>query len=50
MDDRSVCTPLNAESDAESNTFSAPNAASVTVADKVINTKLDSSQVKGELV
>ncbi|XP_034726043.1 zinc finger matrin-type protein 1 isoform X1 [Etheostoma cragini] len=47
MDGRSVCTPLLAESDAQNNTTSTPNAASVTDADKVINTKIDSTQVKG---
>lgn len=48
MDDTSVCTPLLAESDAQNNTASPPNAASVTDADKVINTKTDSTQVEGE--
>lgn len=48
MDDRSVCTPQFAESDSPNNTTSAPNAASVTDADKVINTKIDSTQVQGE--
>ncbi|XP_044023271.1 zinc finger matrin-type protein 1 [Siniperca chuatsi] len=48
MDDRSVCTPQLAESDAQNNTTSTPNAASVTDADKVINTKLDSTQVEGD--
>ncbi|XP_070702752.1 zinc finger matrin-type protein 1 [Pempheris klunzingeri] len=48
MDDTSVCAPLLAESDAQNNTTSTPNAASVTDADKVINTKIDSAQVEGE--
>ncbi|XP_059184563.1 zinc finger matrin-type protein 1 [Centropristis striata] len=48
MDDTSVCTLLLAESDAQNNTSSTPNAASVTDAEKVINTKIDSSQVEGD--
>ncbi|XP_049430608.1 zinc finger matrin-type protein 1 [Epinephelus fuscoguttatus] len=48
MDDRSVCTLQLAESDAQYNTTSAPNAASVTDADTVINTKIDSTQVEGD--
>lgn len=48
MDDRSVCTPHIAESDAQNNTISTPIAASATDADKVINTKIDSTQVEGE--
>lgn len=48
MDDRSVCAPLLAESDAQNNTTSAPHAASLTDADTVINTKIDSTQVEGE--
>lgn len=48
MDAQSVCTPQLAESDAEKNTTSTPNAASVTDADIVINTKIDSAQVEGE--
>ncbi|XP_034442436.1 zinc finger matrin-type protein 1 isoform X1 [Hippoglossus hippoglossus] len=48
MDDRSVCSPQLAKSDALNNTTSFPNAASVIDADKVINTKLDSSQVQGD--
>nr|XP_019941916.1 PREDICTED: zinc finger matrin-type protein 1-like [Paralichthys olivaceus] len=48
MDDRSVYPPQLAEPDALNNTTSFPNAASVTDADKVINTKLDSSQVEGD--
>lgn len=48
MDDTSVCTPLPAESDSQNNTTSTPNVASVTDADKVINTKIDSTQVEGE--
>lgn len=48
MDDTSVCTPLPAESDSQNNTSSTPNVASVTDADKVINTKIDSTQVEGE--
>ncbi|XP_030274340.1 zinc finger matrin-type protein 1 isoform X1 [Sparus aurata] len=48
MDDRSVCTPLLAESDAQHNTTSTPHAASVPDADKVINTKIDSTQVEGD--
>ncbi|XP_068450657.1 zinc finger matrin-type protein 1 [Clinocottus analis] len=48
MDDRSVCTPLLAESDTHHNTTSTPNAASVTDADKVINTQIDSTQVEGD--
>lgn len=50
MDDTSVCAPLLAEPDAQNNTTSTPNAASVTDADKVINTKIDSTQVEGELL
>ncbi|XP_069568567.1 zinc finger matrin-type protein 1 [Brachyistius frenatus] len=49
MDDTRVCTLLTAESDAQNNTTSTPNAASVTDADKVINTKLDSTQVEDNL-
>lgn len=49
MDDTSGCTSLSAESDAQKNTTSTPNAASVTDADKVINNKIDSTQVEGEL-
>ena len=48
MADRSVCTPLLAESDAQNNKTSTPHAASATDADKVINTKIDSTQVEGE--
>ncbi|XP_042262149.1 zinc finger matrin-type protein 1-like isoform X2 [Thunnus maccoyii] len=48
MDDRSVCTPHFAESDAQNNTTSTPIAASATDADKVINTKIDSTQVEGD--
>ncbi|XP_037304134.2 zinc finger matrin-type protein 1 isoform X1 [Pungitius pungitius] len=48
MDDRSVCTPLPAESDTQNTYASSPNAASVTNADKVINTKIDSTQVEGD--
>lgn len=48
MDDRSVCTPLLAESDTQNTTASSPNAASVTNAGKVINTQIDSTQVEGE--
>lgn len=48
MDDRHVCTPLLAEAGAQNNTTSTPNAASATDADKVINTKIDSTQVEGE--
>ena len=48
MGDRSFCSPQLANSDALNNTTSFPNAASVIDADKVINTKLDSSQVEGE--
>ncbi|XP_028261300.1 zinc finger matrin-type protein 1 [Parambassis ranga] len=48
MDDMSVCSPLTAESDALNNTTSTPYAASITDADKVINTKIDSSQVEGD--
>ncbi|XP_038552333.1 zinc finger matrin-type protein 1 [Micropterus salmoides] len=48
MDDTSVCTPLFAESDAQNDTTSTPNAASLTDADKVINTKVDSTQVEGD--
>uniref|UniRef100_A0A3Q3N797 Zinc finger matrin-type 1 n=1 Tax=Mastacembelus armatus TaxID=205130 RepID=A0A3Q3N797_9TELE len=49
MDGRSVCPPLFAESDSQNNTTSTPNAASVTDADTVINTKTDSNQVEGDL-
>lgn len=48
MDDRRVCAPLLAESDAQNNTTSAPHAASVIDADKVINTNIDNTQVEGE--
>lgn len=48
MDGRSVCAPLLAESDAQNYTTSTPHAASVTDADKVINTNIDSTQVEGE--
>ncbi|XP_040015048.1 zinc finger matrin-type protein 1 isoform X3 [Xiphias gladius] len=48
MDDTIVCSPQLAESDAQNNTTSTPNAASVTDADKVINTKIDSTQVEGD--
>lgn len=48
MEDTSVCTPLRAESDAQNNTTSSPHAASVTDADTVINTNIDSAQVEGE--
>ncbi|XP_031711513.1 zinc finger matrin-type protein 1 [Anarrhichthys ocellatus] len=48
MDDRSVCTPLLAGSDTQNNSTSTPNAVSVTDADKVINTKIDSTQVEGD--
>lgn len=48
MADTNVCAPQFAESDAQNNTTSTPNAASVTDADKVINTKIDSTQVEGE--
>ncbi|KAM9361855.1 zinc finger matrin-type protein 1 [Symphorus nematophorus] len=48
MADRSVCTPLLAESDAQNNKTSTPHAASATDADKVINTKIDSTQVEGD--
>nr|XP_040060542.1 zinc finger matrin-type protein 1 isoform X2 [Gasterosteus aculeatus aculeatus] len=48
MDDRSVCTPLLAESDTQNTTASSPNAASVTNAGKVINTQIDSTQVEGD--
>uniref|UniRef100_A0A669CXP7 Zinc finger matrin-type protein 1 n=1 Tax=Oreochromis niloticus TaxID=8128 RepID=A0A669CXP7_ORENI len=46
MDDTSGCTSLTAESDAQNNIASIPNAASVTDADKVINNKIDSTQVE----
>lgn len=48
MDVTSVCCPLRAGSDSQNNTTSAPNAASVTDADKVIKTKIASTQVEGE--
>ncbi|CAK6958311.1 zinc finger matrin-type protein 1-like isoform X1 [Scomber scombrus] len=48
MDDRSVCTPHIAESDAQNITISTPIAASATDADKVINTKIDSTQVEAD--
>ncbi|KAM3620863.1 uncharacterized protein V6R79_003058 [Siganus canaliculatus] len=50
MADRSVCTPLLAKSDAQINTTSSPHAASVTDADKVINTKIDNTQVEGHQI
>lgn len=49
MDDTSGCTSLTAESDSQNNIASIPNATSVTGADKVINNKIDSTQVEGEL-
>lgn len=48
MDETSVCAPQFAESDSQNNTPSTPNAASVAHADRVINTKVDSTQVEGE--
>lgn len=48
MDDASVCAPQLAETDAQNNTTSTPYAASVTDADKVINTNIDSTRVEGE--
>ncbi|XP_041837031.1 zinc finger matrin-type protein 1 isoform X2 [Melanotaenia boesemani] len=48
MEDSSVCIPQTAESDPQNNTASTPNAASVVDLDKVINTKIDSTQVEGE--
>ncbi|KAF3856029.1 hypothetical protein F7725_016752 [Dissostichus mawsoni] len=48
MEDRSVCTPLLAESEAQNNTTSTPNAASATGADKVINIQTDRAQVEGD--
>ncbi|XP_047437743.1 zinc finger matrin-type protein 1 [Mugil cephalus] len=48
MDDTSVCTLLSAQSDAQHYITSTPNAASVTDADKVINTKIASTQVEGD--
>lgn len=48
MDDRRVCAPQFAESDAQNATISTPHAASVTDADKVINTNTDNTQVEGE--
>lgn len=48
MEDRRVCAPLFAESDAQNTTISTPHAASVTDADKVINTNTDNTQVEGE--
>ncbi|KAM7401762.1 hypothetical protein PAMP_017050 [Pampus punctatissimus] len=47
MDDIRVCTQHFAESDAQNNTTSTPIAASATDADKVINNKIDSTQVEG---
>ncbi|XP_055364848.1 zinc finger matrin-type protein 1 isoform X2 [Betta splendens] len=47
MDVTRVCSPLLAGSDSQNNTISAPNAASVTDADKVIKTKIASTQVEG---
>ncbi|XP_041638701.1 zinc finger matrin-type protein 1 isoform X2 [Cheilinus undulatus] len=47
MDVESVCVPLIAESDVEKNSTSANNVASVTAADKVINTQIDNTQVEG---
>ncbi|KAM4613808.1 zinc finger matrin-type protein 1 [Polymixia lowei] len=49
MDERSVCTLQLTESDAENNTVSTPNAASITDAHKVINTKISSAQNEGDL-
>ncbi|XP_056157715.1 zinc finger matrin-type protein 1 [Lampris incognitus] len=47
MDDINICTPRLTESDAAKNSI-APNAASVTDDDKVINTKIDSALSEGE--
>ncbi|XP_035486395.1 zinc finger matrin-type protein 1 isoform X1 [Scophthalmus maximus] len=48
MEEVRVCTPQLAESDAQNNTSSSPNAASVTDADKVINTQIDNTPVEGD--
>ncbi|KAK5872860.1 hypothetical protein PBY51_013522 [Eleginops maclovinus] len=48
MEDRSVCTPLLAKSEAQNNITSTPNAASAIGADKVINTQTDRAQVEGD--
>ncbi|KAM6927929.1 zinc finger matrin-type protein 1 [Xenentodon cancila] len=47
MEDSRVWTPQTAESDDQNNISSFPNATSVTDRDKVINIKLDSTQVEG---
>ncbi|XP_068171693.1 zinc finger matrin-type protein 1 [Antennarius striatus] len=48
MDDNGACAPLLAESDAQNYPMNSPYAASVIDTDKVINTKIDSTQVEGE--
>ncbi|KAM4587255.1 zinc finger matrin-type protein 1 [Odontesthes bonariensis] len=47
MEDERVCVPLIAESDAQNNTTSSRNVASVIDADTIINTKIGSTQVEG---
>ncbi|XP_072238737.1 zinc finger matrin-type protein 1 [Leuresthes tenuis] len=47
MEDERVCLPLTAESDAQNNTTSSRNVASVIDADTMINTKIGSTQVEG---
>lgn len=48
MDDSRVCAPLLAESDAQNDTSRTHNESSVTDADKVINTNIDSTKFEGE--
>jgi len=49
MEDERVCLPLTAVSDAQNNTISSRNVASVIDADTIINTKIGNTQVEGEL-
>lgn len=48
MDDSRVCAPLLAESDAQNDTSKTHYESSVTDADKVINTNIDSTKFEGE--
>lgn len=48
MDDSRVCAPLLAESDAQNDTSRTNYESSVTDADKVINTNIDSTKSEGE--
>ncbi|XP_037553236.1 zinc finger matrin-type protein 4, partial [Nematolebias whitei] len=48
MEDFNVCTLLTAGSDSHSSVSGSPNTSSVVGADKVINSKIDSTLFKGE--